>query len=105
MNAYDPPTLVDKSPNVFAAVATLAIVALIVFPLRAYVRITNRAWGIDDTLMAIALVCCRQSTRQFRKRWKPDLHVACNLGTFPGPYGIMSWWCIPRNWCSRREIE
>jgi hypothetical protein len=57
MDAYDPPTLVDKSPNVVAAVLTLIAVALIVFPLRAYVRITNKAWGIDDTLMSIAAVC------------------------------------------------
>jgi hypothetical protein len=71
MDAYDPPTLVDKSPDVFAAVATLAIVAFIVFPLRTYVRITNKAWGIDDTLMAVALVCCRHSTPRFKKRLKP----------------------------------
>lgn len=57
MDAFDPPSLVDKSPNVVAAVLTLSIVGLVVFPLRAYVRITNKAWGIDDTLMAVATVC------------------------------------------------
>jgi hypothetical protein len=71
MNAYDPPMLVDRSLNVFAAVVTLAVVALVVFPLRAYVRITNKAWGIDDTLMAVALVCNRHSTRQFKSRLEP----------------------------------
>jgi hypothetical protein len=98
MNAYEASTLVDKSPNVVAAVSTLAIVALIVFPLRAYVRITNKAWGIDDTLMAVALVCYRHSTRQFKTDTTP------RVGTFPGPYNIMSWWCISRNWCARRKI-
>lgn len=65
MDAYDPPMLVDKSTNVVAAILTLGILALIVFPLRAYVRITNEAWGCDDTLMAIATVCYRHSTGQF----------------------------------------
>ena len=57
MYAFDPPSLVDKSRNVVAAVLTLSIVGLVVFPLRAYVRISNKAWGIDDTLMAVATVC------------------------------------------------
>lgn len=59
MAAYDPPTLIDKSPSVATAVLILLVLSLIVFPLRVYTRLTNKAWGTDDTLMSAATVCGR----------------------------------------------
>ena len=43
MAAYDPPTLIDKSPSVATAVLILLVLSLIVFPLRVYTRLTNKA--------------------------------------------------------------
>ena len=56
MDTYSPPTLTGKSSNVATAILVLFALAVLVFPLRVYVRVTNKAWGIDDTLMAIATV-------------------------------------------------
>ena len=56
METYHPPTLIDKSPNVATAILVLFVIGTIVFPLRVYTRLSNNAWGTDDTLMSIATV-------------------------------------------------
>lgn len=46
----------DKAPEVTATVTTLAAIAYVVFGMRVYTRIRNRAWGMDDWCMTVATV-------------------------------------------------
>jgi len=45
-----------NAPNLAGTVITLVVLGSIVLPLRLYVRLSNRAFGVDDWLMAIAAV-------------------------------------------------
>ena len=45
-----------NAPNLAGTVIALVVLGSIVLPLRIYVRLSNRAFGIDDWLMAIAAV-------------------------------------------------
>lgn len=47
----------DTAPKLAATVVTLTVLALTVLPLRFYIRIRNKTWGMDDWTMAIATVC------------------------------------------------
>ncbi|CAG5174661.1 uncharacterized protein ALTATR162_LOCUS7834 [Alternaria atra] len=46
----------DKAPEVTATVTTLAAIAYVVFGMRVYTRIRNRAWGMDDWCMTVATI-------------------------------------------------
>jgi hypothetical protein len=46
----------DNAPRVSATVITLAVIAYVVFGLRVHTRLRNRAWGMDDWCMAVAIV-------------------------------------------------
>ena len=86
MEAYSPPTLIDKSPSVATAILVLIVLSLIVFPLRVYVRLTNRAWGTDDTLMSLAAVCVRKALLRKTKGGSLISHP----GALPGTHHSMS---------------
>lgn len=46
----------DASPKLVAAVLILCIPACTLFALRCYVRLTRTKWGMDDWMMAAAMV-------------------------------------------------
>ena len=46
----------DKSISLFAVIISMIILPLIVVPLRCYIRITRRAFKIDDWLIIAALI-------------------------------------------------
>ncbi|KAI0161953.1 hypothetical protein GGR52DRAFT_146510 [Hypoxylon sp. FL1284] len=46
---------IDDAPHLAGTVITLIIAANLTFVLRVYCRITRRSWGMDDTLMTIAI--------------------------------------------------
>jgi hypothetical protein len=48
--------LKDDAPRVAATVILLSILAYLTFGLRAYVRISRSAWGLEDWFMTIAMV-------------------------------------------------
>jgi hypothetical protein len=45
-----------KAPGLAGTVLALAILGALVFPLRVYVRASNRSWGWDDGAMLFAVV-------------------------------------------------
>jgi hypothetical protein len=46
----------DHAPRLAGSVIAIAVIAYIVFGLRVYTRLRNRAWGIDDWCMTAAIV-------------------------------------------------
>jgi hypothetical protein len=48
----------DHAGKVTATVITLMTIACIVYILRVHTRLRNRAWGIDDWCMTVAVVSC-----------------------------------------------
>ncbi|KAF2128003.1 hypothetical protein P153DRAFT_319184 [Dothidotthia symphoricarpi CBS 119687] len=62
----------DSAPGVSATVITLGVIAYLVFGLRVHTRLRNKAWGIDDWCMTIAMVPFTVLT------------VACLAGSFKG---------------------
>ncbi|KAK5116842.1 hypothetical protein LTR85_009102 [Meristemomyces frigidus] len=48
--------LSGDAPNIVGTVVTLLVFGSIAFPLRVYVRASNRAWGWDDWSMVVAAV-------------------------------------------------
>lgn len=44
----------DRAPRVTGTVVTLTVLGFLCFSMRVYVRVTNRAWGIDDWCMVLA---------------------------------------------------
>lgn len=45
----------DNAPHVLGSVVTLAILAVVTFGLRVYVRM-GKTWGAEDTSMAVGMV-------------------------------------------------
>jgi hypothetical protein len=50
------PKLTDRAPALVVSTIFLYVVSLMMFGLRVYVRASRGVWGMDDTLMAIAMV-------------------------------------------------
>lgn len=47
----------DNAPHLAGAVITLTTIAYLTYALRVYTRVTRKAWGPEDWLMTVALVC------------------------------------------------
>ncbi|TGO44020.1 hypothetical protein BCON_0649g00020 [Botryotinia convoluta] len=62
----------DHAPKITIAVITLMIIAYVVFGLRVYTRLRNKAWGMDDWCMTTAVIPFTALT------------IACLGGSFRG---------------------
>lgn len=47
----------DDAPHLTGTVITLILLGYLTFGMRVYCRVTRASWGMEDSLMAVAMVC------------------------------------------------
>jgi hypothetical protein len=56
----------DRAPGLVGSVAALVALGTVAYPLRMYVRTSNRALGWDDWCMTVAVVSATISVLRYR---------------------------------------